>query len=243
MTSIWSRRFFDIAAWYYDLTTARLSEWRADCTNLAADVGTHARVIVDLGTGPGVSAYETAHALTSVVVVGIDVSHLMLRRAERNRRRYPGAQERVDFTQADAAWLPLKSGSIDAITTHSFLYLVSDRETVLSEIRRVLRPGGIAVFLEPRDEASVLPRLGTWMHRPILAWTLLLWRLVSTLEGAFRDGELAALVDRIGMRICEVRISLSGYGWRVVAKVPDAVSGLWTGQRCEIPTVTRTVAP
>jgi len=54
------RVIFDLGAIYYDVVTARLAEWRADCSHLAEYLRDDDRVIVDLGTGPGVSAYEMA---------------------------------------------------------------------------------------------------------------------------------------------------------------------------------------
>lgn len=218
MTPAWNRRFFDAAALYYDLATARLAEWRDDCRGLGRDLDGGTRKVLDLGTGPGVSAFEVAQELSPVAVLGIDVSHAMLRRAIHNRRRYPQSAKRVAFTQADAAHLPLRRASVDAITTHSFLYLVSDRRAVLREIRRVLRPGGVAVFFEPRQERASIPPLRTWARRPIYAWTIFLWGVMGRFEGAFRDGELAELARDAGLRIRAARSALEGYAWKIVAE-------------------------
>ena len=206
---------FDIGALYYDVVTARLPQWRADCRKLSEHIAT-ARIILDLGVGPGVSAYEIAESIPQATVLGVDISAAMLRRAIRNRCRYSGTKDRVQFTQADAESLPLASGSIDAITTHSFLYLVSNRPAVVGEICRVLRQGGVAVFFEPRHERRSLPPVLTWARHPIYAWTMFLWGLVSRIDGAFRASELLELVRAAGLIVKDIRPALEGYGWLVV---------------------------
>jgi ubiquinone/menaquinone biosynthesis C-methylase UbiE len=213
---------FDIGAFYYDVVTASLPQWRADCRELAKHlINKDARLILDVGTGPGVSAYEITDSMPRAVVVGIDISFTMLRRAMRNRQRYAGCEARVHLAQADAELLPLVSGSIDAISTHSFLYLVSNRRAALGEIRRVLRPGGVAVFFEPRHERRSVPPTLTWVRSPIYAWTMFLWGLVTRIDGAFREGELAVLVRQAGLTVQQVQPALEGYGWLVVAEAPN----------------------
>jgi ubiquinone/menaquinone biosynthesis C-methylase UbiE len=217
-----NRIVFDIGALYYDLVTTRLPEWRADCRQLGQHLGNDVRVILDLGTGPGVSAYEITKSTSQTIVFGIDISLTMLRRAKRNCCRYPGSEGRVHFAQANAELLPFVSASIDAVTTHSFLYLVSNRRAVLGEIRRVLRHGGVAVFFEPRYERRSVPPILTWVRRPIYAWTMFLWGLVSRIDGAFRKHELITLAREAGLTVREARPALEGYGWLVAVEASDS---------------------
>ena len=88
-----NRIVFDIGALYYDVVTTRLPEWRADCRKLTEHFGIGARVILDLGTGPGVSAYEITNSMPQAAVLGVDISLTMLRRAIRNRHRYTGVRK------------------------------------------------------------------------------------------------------------------------------------------------------
>jgi ubiquinone/menaquinone biosynthesis C-methylase UbiE len=212
-----NRAIFDIGAVYYDLVTARLSEWRADCAQLAMHLQERDRFIVDIGTGPGVSAYEVAAQNHSVTVLGVDISQIMLRRALRNRQRYSGCQQRVHFVRADARELPLMSASVDVVTTHSTLYLVSDRRAVLREVRRLLRPGGRAILFEPRRERRAVPGIRTWLRSPAYAWTMVLWGIVSRFEGAFGEGELRELVQEAGLKVDEDTQALEGYGGLIIA--------------------------
>ena len=215
-----NRIIFDIGAVYYDVVTARLPQWRTDCAELAAHLGEGDRIVVDLGTGPGVSAYEIAQSSSRAIVLGVDISLTMLRRAVRNRDRYRASERRVEFARADARLLPVKSGSVDAVTTHSSLYLMPNQPVVLADIRRVLRPGGVAVYFEPRRERPTLPGVRTWARSPAYAWTMFLWGVVGRFEGAFREGELTALIRDAGMSVRQARPALEGYGWLVVADAP-----------------------
>ena len=211
------RIIFDLGAAYYDVVTARLPEWRIDCSHLAAHFRQNDRVVVDLGTGPGVSAYEMAASDERISVVGLDLSPVMLKRAVRNRSRYPASERRVHFVRADAGAIPLASASADVVTTHSTLYLVPNRRAVLEEARRTLRSGGRAILFEPRRERSVVPPIRTWIKRPAYAWTMFLWGIVGRFEGAFSDGELPLLLQQAGFSIDEQTPALEGAGWLVVA--------------------------
>ena len=95
-----NRLVFDIGALYYDVVTTRLPEWRADCRKLTEHFVRDARLILDLGTGPGVSAYESTNSMPQATVLGIDISLTMLRRAMRNPDRYAGCGGRVHFAPA-----------------------------------------------------------------------------------------------------------------------------------------------
>ncbi len=77
-------------------------------------------------------------------IVVCDISPKML---ERNRRTLPPTSAVVTFHEANMKQLPLKSDSVTAACVASFLYLVprSEYATYLSDIYRVLRPGGIAI--------------------------------------------------------------------------------------------------
>jgi ubiquinone/menaquinone biosynthesis C-methylase UbiE len=127
----------------------RAPSWRAHCADLAdrADVKPGDRVL-DLGCGPGISAFGMLDRVPDIDVVGLDLSRMMLFLAELWRKREHNGH-RVEFVRADATQLPFADQSFDAVTGHSFLYLLPDAESVLREVKRVLRPGRRCVFLEP----------------------------------------------------------------------------------------------
>src|SRR5439155_1123135 len=82
----------------------------------------------------------------------------------------------------DAAALPVRTASLDAVTFHSVLYLLSDQSATLREAARVLRPGGRAVLLEPQAGPRAT-LFGLARALPSLRWavTAALWRAMKSL--------------------------------------------------------------
>ena len=101
---------------------------------------------LDVATGTG----DLAFALARVAgprgrVVGVDFTAAMLDLA---RRKIDGAAPAPEFMHADALNLPFPDASFDAVTIGFGLRNVADVPRALSEMRRVLRPGGRMTCLE-----------------------------------------------------------------------------------------------
>jgi 2-polyprenyl-3-methyl-5-hydroxy-6-metoxy-1,4-benzoquinol methylase len=97
--------------------------------------------VLDVGCGEGRFAAELGK--TGAEVVGIDVAAEPLRRA---RERYP----ELDLRQisAEGAW-PLEDASFDAVWAGEVIEHVTDTAGWLSELRRVLRSGGVLLLSTP----------------------------------------------------------------------------------------------
>ncbi len=97
--------------------------------------------VLDVGCGEGRFAAELGKA--GAEVVGIDVAAEPLRRA---RERYP----ELDLRQisAEGAW-PLQDASFDAVWAGEVIEHVADTAGWLSELRRVLRSGGVLLLSTP----------------------------------------------------------------------------------------------
>jgi 2-polyprenyl-3-methyl-5-hydroxy-6-metoxy-1,4-benzoquinol methylase len=98
--------------------------------------------VLDVGCGEGCFAAELARA--GAEVVGIDVAAEPLRRA---RERHP---ELVDLRRLPSAgtW-PLEDASFDAVWAGEVIEHVADTAGWLSELRRVLRSGGVLLLSTP----------------------------------------------------------------------------------------------
>jgi ubiquinone/menaquinone biosynthesis C-methylase UbiE len=134
----------------------------------------------------------------------------MLREAHRRSRAEGRLASRVHWICADARDLPFRAGSIDALTGHSVLYLVADREAALAEWLRVLRSGGRLVVMEPNDRSVRLREVWRISRSPRFLLSMALWRQVSGLRDRFGHWSLVATLRRVGFANCHVQETLGG---------------------------------
>lgn len=196
--------FFERGARGYDL---QLPLERSALRVAAALAGPLAAArVVDLAAGTG----ALARALTrrEPEVGGLTLVDGAPRMLERARARLRGVAPGARFIVADVRAVPLPDGCADVVTIGYLLHLIdpSARVRVLSEARRLLRPGGRLVVVVHGSPAG---RLGP-MYR-------LAWRLLARLaprgvvgHGPLRDA--ARLVDTAAFEVRESR-RLPGVYW------------------------------
>lgn len=150
-------RMFETTASTYDLqnrmlSLARDAHWRSVLVErLALPPGA---VVADLATGTGDVALAICARYPATTVVGVDVSEAMLRLARR-KVRSADLEGRIRLRNGDLRALPLEDASVDAITLSFGIRNIPQRDAVLGECRRVLRPGGSVWVME-----MTLPRSG-----------------------------------------------------------------------------------
>lgn len=111
--------------------------------------------VLDLGSGPGVIARQMARSFPSCTVIGVEPDDELRQRAV-ERAREAGLEDRCTFVAGTAEALPLADQSVDACYARFLFQHLSSPADVLSEIRRVLRPGGQLVIADVDDEAVVI---------------------------------------------------------------------------------------
>jgi ubiquinone/menaquinone biosynthesis C-methylase UbiE len=109
----------------------------ADVAEVALPAGS---VVLDVGTGPGRVARLIAAACPTVEVEGIDLSPEMIARATSTAKTT--STRNVRFQVGDVVTLPFADGSVELVVSTLSLHHWDDRAAGLSEIVRVLAPGG-----------------------------------------------------------------------------------------------------
>src|SRR5215510_2631971 len=112
------------------------------CGNPTATANLRAgEVVVDLGSGGGLDVFLAARKVGPTgKAIGIDMTPEMLERARANAERQ--GLENVEFHAATIDNLPLADASVDCVISNCVINLAPDKQAVLREIARVLKPGG-----------------------------------------------------------------------------------------------------
>lgn len=123
--------------------------------------------VLDLGCGAGLDVYHYAQAVgPSGMVYGLDFSAAMLRKAEENLRSVE--VDNVIFLNAPVDRIPLPDASVDLVTANGIFNLSPDKDSVMREVARVLKPGGRTIFAEilAKDElpSDIRRDLNDWFR-------------------------------------------------------------------------------
>ena len=179
---------FERWAWFYALCREYL--FRDHTDEIAGSLfpsagpkpGTH---VVELGCGPGFYSCRLAEEFPGIQTTGIDLSENLLVRAKLRaaRRRLVNC----DFRLGDAHALPASIGGVDSIVVSRLFLIVPERETVLREIYRVLRPGGRCFIAEPTSG---------FRTRIPLSCMWILSKLTSSPGGSYREPLQAHVMTR-----------------------------------------------
>jgi arsenite methyltransferase len=121
--------------------------------------GTH---LLELGCGPGLYACRFAQEYPQITTIGIDQSKHLIQRAR--SRAHSFHLQNCNFCEGDAQALPEFPYLVDAVVVSRLFLIIPDREAVLGEIFRVLRPGGRCFIAEPTSAfATRLPLSAMWL--------------------------------------------------------------------------------
>lgn len=236
-------RLFDVGALAYDMLT-RQNLWREQVRRVLDHVPElpPAPRVLDIGCGPGVSAFVLAEALgPQAEVVGVDLAETMIAIAERTHRERYAHLKGLRFVRADAAHLPFAAASFDLAVGHSVLYLVRDRVAVLREVHRVLVPGGKVVFMEPNQQGSlpgVVKKLVSNFDDTVkitrkdpgaalrFGLSMVLWRLASAAAGRLSPAMVTELFSATGFTGTTCHPTLGGLGIHCVSVRPGDASSV-----------------
>jgi demethylmenaquinone methyltransferase/2-methoxy-6-polyprenyl-1,4-benzoquinol methylase len=142
------RRLFATIADRYDFVTVALSfgrdrHWKTRLVRMAGPLA--GRRVVDLACGTGDITYLLKSA--GARVIGLDITPRMIALAQEKSSACNGAVRPV-FVVGDMADLPFPNAAFDVVTTGYGLRNVPELSRAISEIARVLRPGGFFLSLD-----------------------------------------------------------------------------------------------
>ena len=207
---------FDRIAHSYDLLNHCLSlgidkRWRRAAINSLRPYAP--KKMLDVATGTGDFALLAARTLGPESLLGVDISEGMLE-VGRKKILQAGLADVVGFRREDCMALSLPDGEYDALTVAYGIRNFQDLDRGLSEMYRVLRPGGRLVIIELTAPRRFPMRQLFWLYSHVLM--PLVGRLVSrdskaysylpaTME-AFPQGEvMREILQKAGFREVEFR--------------------------------------
>jgi ubiquinone/menaquinone biosynthesis C-methylase UbiE len=153
-----------------------------------------------VGTGLNLPLYPEG-----VEVVGIDISEKILEKARKKR-----SKAKVSLIRADAKELPFSDNSFDTAVSTFFLCVVLERERVVEEIRRVLRPGGLLLAMECSPPDNPVFR----------AFLNVLSEITSRLTGTDFRINIRELLEKNGFSVVGERKLVNG-AVRVLTALPE----------------------
>ncbi len=97
--------------------------------------------VIDLGSGAGNDCFVARHETGPTgKVIGVDFTEAMIKKARENAEK--SGYNNVEFRQGDIDDMPVSDNLADVVVSNCVLNLVPDKPKVISEIMRVLKPGG-----------------------------------------------------------------------------------------------------
>jgi len=139
-----------VARWYAALTRKSLKNFEELARRAAAQIADGAAVL-EVAPGPGYFAIELAK-LGNYVITGLDISKTFVEIARANAAK---AGVRVDFQRGNASNMPFGDETFDFLVCCAAFKNFTEPQRALGEMYRVLKPGGKALIIDLRKDASM----------------------------------------------------------------------------------------
>src|ERR1700723_2658011 len=137
-------------------------------------------IVLDLGSGGGIDVLLSAKRVGPTgKAYGLDMTEEMLALANENKRK--AGVENVEFLKGEIENIPLPDTSVDVIISNCVINLPADKDAVLREAFRVLRPGGRFAV----SDVIVRGRVPEAVRQSMLLW-------VGCLAGALEESDYRA---------------------------------------------------
>ena len=149
-------------------------------------------VVLDLGSGGGIDVLLSAKRVGPTgKAYGLDMTEEMLALANENKRK--AGVENVEFLKGEIENIPLPDNSVDVIISNCVINLSADKDRVLREAFRVLKPGGRFAVSDVVTRGEMLPEI----RQSVLAW-------VGCIAGALEENEYRGKLAAAGFEQIEL---------------------------------------
>lgn len=143
-------------------------------------------VVLDLGSGGGIDVLLSARRVGPTgKAYGLDMTDEMLALARENQKK--AGVENVEFLKGEIENIPLPDNSVDVIISNCVINLSADKNRVLREAFRVLKPGGRFAV----SDVVVRGEVPAEVQQHMLLW-------VGCIAGALKDSDYIAKLARAG---------------------------------------------
>jgi SAM-dependent methyltransferase len=148
--------------------------------------------VLDLGSGGGIDVLLSAQRVGPTGrAYGLDMTDEMLELANENKRK--SGLENVEFLRGEMEHIPLPDNSVDVIISNCVINLSADKDQVLREALRVLKPGGRFAVSDVVTRGEMLPEI----RQNVLLW-------VGCVAGALEENEYRAKLTAAGFEKIEI---------------------------------------
>ena len=163
------------------------------CGNPTALANLHpGETVLDLGSGGGIDVLLSAKRVgPKGKAYGLDMTDQMLALARENQRR--AGVDNVEFLQGEIESIPLPDNSVDVIISNCVINLSADKDRVLREAFRVLKPGGRFAV----SDVVVRGDVPAEVRRSMELW-------VGCIAGALKDSDYIAKLARAGFDAIDI---------------------------------------
>jgi len=150
-------------------------------------------VVLDLGSGAGIDVLLSAKRVGPTgKAYGLDMTDEMLALANHNKRN--ARIENVEFLKGEIEHIPLPDNSVDVVISNCVINLSADKDRVLREAFRVLKPGGRFAVSDVVTRGQMLPEI----RKNVLLW-------VGCVAGALEENEYRSKLASAGFDQIELQ--------------------------------------
>jgi ubiquinone/menaquinone biosynthesis C-methylase UbiE len=197
-----------LARWYAKNTASSINQYRLAAERVAAQLpgGSH---VLEVAPGPGYFAVELAK-LGSYHIVGLDISETFVRMATDYAKK---AGVLVDFRHGNASSMPFDSGTFDFIYCRAAFKNFSEPVAALNEMYRVLKPGGTALIVDMRKDASASDIDAAVQDMGLGAINSMLTKWIfkhSLIKRAYLDEDFNRMASQTPFARCEIEVASIG---------------------------------